>query len=86
MAQSKKLSTAADAPASTDSVGNIADMGKPLHLPAVAAAWPAGVSQLAQAVDACQRSDSAAVSTDWLAHALSVLRTPPTFSSNADEF
>jgi hypothetical protein len=42
-----------------------------IELATVVAAWPTGVSPLAQAVDACQRTDSEQVSTDWLARARS---------------
>jgi len=37
-------------------------------LATVPAAWPAGVSQLAQAVDACQRYQPGEARTDWLTH------------------
>jgi hypothetical protein len=33
----------------------------------VPAAWPSGISQLAQAIDACQRYDAGEVRTEWLA-------------------
>ena len=77
----------ANAPAGSDPVGNIADMSRRLGLtePAVPAAWPTGVSHLAQAIEACQRCDTAVVCTDWLARAPSILKTPPAFCSNADE-
>jgi hypothetical protein len=52
----------------------------------VAAAWPAGVSQLAQAIDACQRCDTAAVCTDWLRHAPNSTVLPPPFCPNAADF
>jgi hypothetical protein len=38
-------------------------------LATVPAAWPTGVSQLAQAVDACQRSEPGHMGMDWLARA-----------------
>jgi hypothetical protein len=38
-----------------------------LALATVPAAWPTGVSQLAQAVDACQRCQPGEARTDWLA-------------------
>ena len=36
-------------------------------LASVPAAWPAGVSNLARALNACQRSDRGVVCGDWLA-------------------
>ena len=76
----------ADAPAGSDRVGTIADVSMRLGLtaPAVPAAWPTGVSQLAQAIEACQSCDTAVVRTDWLARAPSVFKTPPAFCTNAD--
>ncbi len=52
---------------------------------AVPAAWPTGVSQLAQAIDACQRCDTAEVCIDWLARAPAIIETPPAFCPNAAE-
>lgn len=87
MSRYAKSSKVADASASTDPVGNIAKMTERLGLSAapVAAAWPTGVSQLAQAIDACQRCDTTEVCTDWLARAPKVVETPPAFCPNAPE-
>lgn len=48
------------------------------------AAWPTGVSLLAQMVDACQRCDADQVCGDWLARAPDKIATPPAFCPNAD--
>ena len=53
-------------------------------LATVKAAWPSGVSPLAQAVDACQRRD--ARETDWLARAPDSILLPPAFSPNGRVF
>jgi hypothetical protein len=58
-------------PAQADTVRNLPALAERHDLVTVPAAWPTGVSALAQAVDACQRSDSEQVSTDWLARAQS---------------
>ncbi len=63
--------------------GNIAVMSDRLGLPSVPAAWPTGVSQLALAVEACQRCEADAVCTDWLARAPDKIAAPPAFSPNA---
>jgi hypothetical protein len=44
----------------------MAAMAERLALATVPAAWPTGVSQLAQAVDACQRCEPGQVGMDWL--------------------
>jgi hypothetical protein len=49
-----------------------------------AASWPAGVSLLAQMIDACQRCDADEVCNDWLARAPKKIATPPAFCPNAD--
>ena len=49
-----------------------------------AASWPAGVSLLAQMVDACQRCDAEDVCSDWLARAPKKIASPPAFCPNAD--
>jgi hypothetical protein len=49
-----------------------------------AASWPAGVSLLAQMVDACQRCDADEVCADWLARAPKKIATPPAFCPNVD--
>jgi hypothetical protein len=48
-----------------DTVGAMRALAGRLALATVPAAWPAGVSQLAQAVDACQRSEPSQVSAGW---------------------
>ncbi len=48
------------------------------------AAWPTGVSLLAQMVDACQRCDADQVCSDWLARASKQVAAPPAFCPNAD--
>jgi hypothetical protein len=48
------------------------------------AAWPAGVSLLAQLIDACQRCDTTDVCNDWLARAPKSIVKPPAFCPNAD--
>lgn len=48
------------------------------------AAWPTGVSLLAQMVDACQRCDAEPVCSDWLARAPKAIAAPPAFCPNAD--
>jgi hypothetical protein len=58
-------------PAQADTVRNLPALAGRHDLVTVPAAWPSGVSALAQAVDACQRTDSEQVSTDWLARARS---------------
>jgi len=56
------LSTLAAAPEQRpDTAGAMAALAGGLALATVPAAWPAGVSQLAQAVDACQRSEPSQV-------------------------
>ncbi len=49
-----------------DTAGAMAAMAERLALATVPAAWPTGVSQLAQAVDACQRCEPGQVGMDWL--------------------
>lgn len=58
-------------------------MSDRLDMPTVAAAWPTGISQLALAVQACQRCEADAVCTDWLARAPNKIVTPPAFCPNA---
>jgi hypothetical protein len=65
----KNLSTAAPSGQHLDTVGPVAGMAGPLTLATVVAAWPAGVSQLAQHVDACQRCEPGQVGLEWLARA-----------------
>jgi hypothetical protein len=63
--------TQLSSPAQVDTVRNLPAVARRHDLVTVPAAWPTGVSALAQAVDACQRSDSEQVSKDWLARAQS---------------
>jgi hypothetical protein len=58
-------------PAQADTARKLPALAERHDLVTVPAAWPTGVSPLAQAVDACQRSDSEQVSKDWLARAQS---------------
>lgn len=62
---------AAPAQERPDTVHNLPALAERHDLVTVPAAWPTGVSALAQAVDACQRTDSEQVSTDWQARAQS---------------
>jgi hypothetical protein len=48
-----------------------------IEVATVVAAWPTGVSPLAQAVGACQRRDACDV--DWLARAPNSIIVPPAF-------
>ena len=48
-------------------------------LATVPAAWPSGISQLAQAVDACQRRDSGDAGTDWLQRAPNSIALPTAY-------
>jgi hypothetical protein len=50
----------------------------------VPAAWPAGVSQLAQTVNACQRR--ATNDADWLARASNSIMSAPAFRPNGRAF
>jgi uncharacterized protein DUF6455 len=65
---------------------NMAGMTERLGLSTVPAAWPTGVSQLAQAIDTCQRCDTAVVCTDWLARAPKAIELAPVFCPNAFTF
>lgn len=63
---------------------NLAVMTGKLGLSTAPAAWPTGVSLLAQAVQACQRCDADAVCDDWLARAPRTIDVPPAFCPNAE--
>ena len=52
-----------------DSVGNLPALAERHDLVTVPAAWPTGVSQLAQAIDACQRRELGEGGIDWLGRA-----------------
>jgi hypothetical protein len=64
-----RLTPTAAPDAQPSTVRNLPALAGRHDLVTVPAAWPTGVSQLAQAVDACQRSDAGQVRTDWLARA-----------------
>jgi hypothetical protein len=49
-----------------DTAGAVVVMAAGFAPATVPAAWPTGVSQLAQAVDACQRYQPDQVHADWL--------------------
>jgi hypothetical protein len=66
--------------------GNMAEITDRLGLPIAPAAWPTGVSLLAQAVDACQRCDATDVCSDWLVRAPKAISKAPAFCPNASEF
>jgi hypothetical protein len=65
---------------------NMAAMTERLGLSPAPAAWPTGVSQLAQAIDACQRCDTAVACTDWLKRAPKAIELSPVFCPNAFTF
>jgi hypothetical protein len=69
-----------------DHVSNMAAMTARLGVATVPAAWPQGVSQLARAVAACQRCDSATVCADWLTRAPASFDVPPPFCPNEATF
>lgn len=72
--------------AGSDAVRNMAAMTGKLGLDTAPAAWPTGVSLLAQAIDACQRCNAAEVCTDWLARTPKAIQVPPEFCPNAPAF
>ena len=74
------------APKANPAVRNMAAMTEKLGLSTVAAAWPTGASQLARAIDACQRCDTGEVCSDWLARVPKTIELPPEFCPNAPEF
>jgi hypothetical protein len=53
------------APAQADTVRNLPALAERHDLVTVPAAWPTGVSALAQAVDACQRCEPGQGGMDW---------------------
>jgi hypothetical protein len=55
--------------AQPDTVRNLPALAERHDLVTVPAAWPAGVSQLAIAIDVCQRSNDVEVRRDWVAAA-----------------
>ena len=68
----------------SDTVRGMAAMIGKLGLTTVPAAWPTGVSPLAQAVDACQRRDTREV--DWLAGASNSIVLLPAFCPKGRAF
>jgi len=56
-------------PLGPDTVGVLPAIHGELGQTTVVAAWPAGVSQLAQAIDASQRCDNQVIRSDWIARA-----------------
>jgi hypothetical protein len=88
MIRFSKLQTKTEGPPTEhpNTVRNMAKMSERLGLSTVPAAWPAGVSQLAQAIDACQRCDVDELCSDWLARAPQTVKLPPDFCPNAAEF
>lgn len=72
--------------------GRLADMADRLGIEsnqapraaASPAAWPTGVSLLAQMIEVCQRCDADEACGDWLARAPKKIATPPAFCPNAD--
>jgi uncharacterized protein DUF6455 len=62
---------------------NLAMMADKLDIAAIPAAWPAGISQLAQAIETCQRCDASEVCGDWLKRAPKRVAQPPQFCPNA---
>ena len=71
---------------SPDRLTNMAAMTGRLGLSTVPAAWPTGISQLAQAIDACERCDTAVACADWLHRAPHSIVLPPAFCRNAEAF
>ena len=64
----------------------MAAMTERLGLSTAPAAWPTGVSLLAQAIASCQRCEAGGVCSDWLARAPKTIEVPPAFCANAPEF
>ena len=78
---------AADPPdVSPGHVSNMAAMTARIGLSTVPAAWPRGVSQFAQAIEACQRCDTAVVCTNWLSRAPDTFALPPAYCPNQATF
>jgi hypothetical protein len=55
------------APAQSDTVRNLPAVAERHDLVMVPAAWPAGASQLAIAIEVCQRANDVEVRRDWVA-------------------
>ena len=86
MQRVSKYQAAGSPKVSRDHVSNMAAMTARIGISTVPAAWPQGVSQLARAIDACQRCDTATVCTDWLRRAPDSIDLPPEFCPNAATF
>jgi hypothetical protein len=79
-------------PSSAYPAGQLADLVERLGIEskqapraaASPAAWPTGVSLLAQMIEVCQRCDADEICGDWLARAPKQIATPPAFCPNAD--
>jgi uncharacterized protein DUF6455 len=83
--KSKSMPTVLDQ-TSPQHARNMTVMTERLGLAMVPAAWPTGVSHLAQAIDACQRCDTAVVCTDWLRNAPTAIELPPAFCPDTETF
>ena len=59
----------APAAVSANTVRNLPALAERHDLVTVPAAWPAGASQLAIAIDVCKRSNDVEVRSDWVAAA-----------------
>jgi hypothetical protein len=79
-----QLTSTAPPEVHSDTVRGRAAMVGKLGLTTVPAAWPTGVSPLAQAVDACQRRDTREV--DWLARASNSIVLLSAFSPKGRAF
>lgn len=64
---------------------NFGVMAGKLGLSTVPAAWPTGLSQLAQVYEACRRCEAGEVCTDWLNRTSDSIQMPPEFCPNAAE-
>ena len=79
-------------PSGDKNLGQLAEMTmrldinpKPAFMPgALPAAWPTGVSLLAQAVEACRQCEATEVCNEWLAQAPSRIAKAPPFCPNAE--
>lgn len=67
-----------------DLAGNFSTMAEKLGLSP--AAWPSGVSLLAQAYEACRRCEAEEGCAEWLKAAPDSIQLPPDFCANAVEF
>jgi hypothetical protein len=65
---------------------NLSAMTARLGLDTAPAAWPAGVSLLAQVIDACRRCNTGELCSDWLARTPAPVAVAPDFCPNAGAF